>query len=102
MYVFFEHFGPFPLVWAKKTHPRSLRVVTPPDKVLPSDKGPPSDNGPPRTGRGLPPHKEKYRQNIKEEHNFMFINVKCQFSCNVNQWNLSAFDRNKALKEEAK
>ncbi len=32
----------------------------------------------------------------------MFINVKCQFSCNVNQWNLSAFDRNKALKEEAK
>ena len=46
---------------------------------------------------------EQYKKYIiGEEHNFMFINGKCQFSFTVNNWNLSTYDRNKAIKHEAK
>ena len=44
---------------------------------------------------------EQYRKFIiGQENNFLFINNKCKFSFNVNQWNLSTFDRNKAIKQE--
>ena len=36
---------------------------------------------------------------IGQENNFIFINNKCKFSFHVNQWNLSIFDRNKAIKK---
>ena len=36
---------------------------------------------------------------IGQENNFIFINNKCKFSFNVNQWNLSTFDRNKSIKK---
>ena len=46
---------------------------------------------------------DKYKENIiTKEHNFLFINGKCQFSFSVNEWNLSTFDRKKSIKHEAK
>ncbi len=46
---------------------------------------------------------DEYKRNIiKEEHNFLYINGKCEFSFTVNNWNLSTFDRKKAIKREAK
>ena len=41
---------------------------------------------------------EQYKKFIiKQEHNFLYINGKCEFSFHVEEWNLSTFDRNKAI-----
>ncbi len=46
---------------------------------------------------------EEYKEKIiKQEHNFLFIDGKCRFSFNVENWNLSNFDRNKAIRREKK
>ena len=46
---------------------------------------------------------DEYREKIVNvEHNFLFINGRCQFSFDVNKWELSQFDRNKALSKTGK
>jgi len=44
---------------------------------------------------------DEYKHKIvDEEHNFLFINGRCQFAFDVNEWILSKFDRNLAISKK--